>query len=353
MTADPLSAAVLGLGPAGQFLLEAAQQSGWFRIKAVGDPDRQRAEHTAARCACDSYTDYRQLIVQNQVDCLLVTADLHTCAEHLKAAIRKKFNIFKPAPAARTFTEALEYAEMAAIEKVRFFVANPARFRSSFRTARQWIAEGRISQVFLITGHLHSGAVDRTSWHSDPELAGGGVLLYDAHQMIDQVLWNFPVPQQVYALNGSQALDKQQRLYLTEDTSVVSLKFTDALTGSLIATRRPSVRSQPMQLTVHGRDCVLTVTDEQVLLTSLCDDTRQVECFQESERDIMIRLLTSFAQSLQVSSEKEEVSTISENLRNMAVIESAYLSARTGFPEEPSRVLQRAGNSPVGGLARI
>jgi hypothetical protein len=31
-----------------------------------------------------------------------------------------------------------------------------------------------------------------------------------------------------------------------------------------------------------------------------------------------------------------------ENLKNMAVIESAYLSARTGFPEEPGRILQMA-----------
>ena len=27
----------------------------------------------------------------------------------------------------------------------------------------------------------------------------------------------------------------------------------------------------------------------------------------------------------------------------MAVLESAYLSARTGFPEEPARILQMAG----------
>jgi hypothetical protein len=31
----------------------------------------------------------------------------------------------------------------------------------------------------------------------------------------------------------------------------------------------------------------------------------------------------------------------------MAVIESAYLSARTGFPEEPARILQLAQIEPT------
>ena len=36
------------------------------------------------------------------------------------------------------------------------------------------------------------------------------------------------------------------------------------------------------------------------------------------------------------------VSTAADNLKNMAVIEAAYLSARTGMPEEPGRILKIA-----------
>ena len=351
--ADPLSAAVLGLGSQGQLLLDAAQAGGQFQIKAVGDPDRQRAEHAATRHHCDAYTDYRRLIVQNQLDVLFVAADIHTCDEHVKAAIRKKFNILKLAPPARTFAEALEYAEVAESEKVRFVVANPLRFRSSFQVAHEWIAEGRISQIFLVTAQSHSGTVDRTNWQNDPELAGGGVLLHDGHQMIDQILWSLPFPQQVYALNSSQAPDKQQRLYLTEDTAIVSLKFTDALTGSLIATRGGGIASEPLRLRIYGRDSVLTVTDDRAVLTDLRDRSEQVQCFQESDRDVMVRLLESFARGLRSPDERGEISSIAENLKNMAVLESAYLSAKTGFPEEPRRVLQRAKNLSPAGATKV
>jgi hypothetical protein len=53
-------------------------------------------------------------------------------------------------------------------------------------------------------------------------------------------------------------------------------------------------------------------------------------------------LLKDFAQSILSPDENKLCSSGRENLKDMAVIESAYLSARTGFPEEPGRILQMA-----------
>ena len=144
MAEEILTAAVLGLGKDGQRLLEAAQAAGDFQIKAVADQDQQRAERMAADFRCEPYTDYRQLIVQNQFDCLFVAADIHLCDEHLKTAIRRGFDVLKLAPPARNFEEALEYVRLAETEKVRFAIANPARFRSSYQKARTLLAEGHV-----------------------------------------------------------------------------------------------------------------------------------------------------------------------------------------------------------------
>jgi hypothetical protein len=66
----------------------------------------------------------------------------------------------------------------------------------------------------------------------------------------------------------------------------------------------------------------------------------------------MARLLGSFALSVLGRDEHPLVSSLAENLRNMAVLQSAYLSARTGIPEEPLRILQMAG-SLSGAGARV
>jgi len=346
MTEQMLTAGVLGLGRAGHLLLEAARQTRQFLIKAVADQDQQQAEKTAAEHQCEPYTDYRQMIVQNQLDCLLVAADTHLCDEHLKTAIRKKFNVLKLAPPARNYEEALEYVQIAEYEKVRFAIANPARFRSSYLTAHELIVQGRIKSAFLVTAYCEATDADRAAWRTDPRLAGGGVLLHDCHQIVDQILWNFSLPQQVYALTTNQAPDKQQRLYLTEDTAVVSMKFADALTASIVATRRSDQGPTRRGLQIYGKEARLTITDNRVILSTDSGLEDQVWQFEETEPDAMQRLLSSFARSIRNPAEHRLLSSAAENLKNMAVFESAYLSARTGFPEEPVRILQITRNAP-------
>jgi len=333
-------------------MLKAAAATGCFQIRAVADLDRQKAEKTAAELGCEAYCDYRQLIVQNQLDCLLVAAETHTCDEQLKAAMKRKFNILKLPPPARTFEEALEYVRLAESEKVRFAVANAARFRSSYATAHELISQGHIEQVFLVAACGTMGAADRPAWQTDPKLAGGGVLLHDCYQIVDQILRSFPIPEQVYALAANQAPDKQQRLYLTEDTALVCMKFGEALMGSLTVTRRNEIAPSGISIQIHGKGARLTVTDRDVVLETHDGQGDRKWQYDEDEQVITERLLTSFAQSLRAPGEHEFPGGAAENLRNMAVFESAYLSARTGFPEEPARILQMAGNS-AGGATSI
>jgi predicted dehydrogenase len=345
MATESLTAAVLGLDQKGWLVLDAASQAGCFQIKAVADQDPQKAEKAATRYKCEAYTDYRQLIVGNELDCLLLATDTHAYGEHLKTAIKKKFNILKLAPPARNFEEVCEHVQMAESEGVRFAVANPARFNPSYITAHELILQGHIEHIYLITGYCSVAVTDRPSWYADPKLAGGGVLMHDCYPVIDQILWSFPVPQQVYALHTNAAPDKQQRLYLTEDTSVVSLRFTDALVGSIIATRRNEVGPNELSLRIYGKDALLTVTDSLVTLDTRTGRENQRWQYSQDELDTMRRLLCNFAESIANPGEPTLITAAADSLTNMAVLESAYLSARTGFPEEPARILQMSRNS--------
>lgn len=351
MDSEKLTAAVLGLNDGGQRLLKAAAATGCFQIKAVADQDPQRAERAAAEHHCEAYSDYRQLIVQNQLDCLLVAAETHTCDEQLKAALKKKFHVLKIAPLGRTFEESREYVRLAESEGVRLTVANPARFQGSFMAMHEMIAQGRLEHVFLIWASCSFSAADRSGWRADPKLAGGGVLLHDCYQLFDQLLLSFPLPEQVYALKTNQAPDKQQRLYLTEDTALVCLRFSDALMGSVVATRRNEIGPHRVWIEVHAKEARLTVTENQVKLSTR-DGRNDLKWRYEEEQQVATeRLLSSFARSLQDPEQFPLVSSGAENLRTMAVLESAYLSARTGFPEEPARILQLAGPPPREGTS--
>lgn len=346
MSENKLKTAVLGLNDRGQLLLEAATQIGYFEIAAVADRDTKLAESVADKYKCAPYDDYRQLIIQNQFDCLLVAAAIHSCEEYIKTAMKKKTNILKLVPPARNFQEAAEFVQLAEEKGIKFAIANPMRFARSSLALRQFLQQGQIEQIFLITAFCTVGNEQIGPWQTDPKLAGGGVLLHNCYEIIDQIVWNIATPQQVYSLNTNTAGDRQQRSYLTEDTAVVTMKFTDTSFGNLIASKVFGPEQQILK--VYGKDKILTVSNRSRFIIS--DGLGQTNEESEYDDDELIRytaLLKNFALSTLFPDKNKLCSSARENLKDMAVIESAYLSARTGMPEEPGRILKMAQTEPT------
>jgi len=348
MSEGKLKTAVLGLNEAGQLLLEAAGGVDYFQIEAVADKDTNLAEKIAAEYQCAAFDDYRQLIttmdsrLRGDNRCLLVAAGIHSCDEYVRMAMKKKFNILKLAPAARDFEEAAAFVRLSEEEDIKFAIANPGRFARSFLALREYLQQGRVEQVFLITAFCSVGEQTYSGWQTDPKLAGGGVLLHNCYRLIDRVTWNFDIPQKIYSLNTNQAQDKQQRLYLTEDTAVVTMKFSDTLFGNLIASRRAGIGPEEEFFRLYGKDKILMVNDKQLTLADGLGQTSEELKYDDDAVFCMKEQLKNFALSILSPDKNKLCSSGRENLRNMAVIEAAYLSARTGFPEEPDRILQMA-----------
>ncbi len=350
MDESRLKTAVLGLDDRGRSLLKAASEIDYFEIVAVADKDTSLVEKTAEEYKCQWYDDYRQLVIQNQLDCLLVAAGIHSCDEYIRMAMKKKFNVLKLTPMGRNFEEAAEFAALAEQENIKFAIANLRRFGQSYLDFGKYLQDSRIEQVFLITAFCNVGPLyqqrehpQQREWRTDPKLAGGGVLLYDCYEIIDQIILNFEIPIQIYSLNTNQALDKQQRFYLTEDTAVVTMKFSDTLSGNLIASRREGIGLSEEFLRVYGKDKILAVSDKKLAVSGGPEQTTEEFTYEDDEAGRLEKLMTNFALSILKPDENELCSSGKENLENMAVIESAYLSARTAMPEEPGRIMQMAG----------
>jgi predicted dehydrogenase len=340
MSETKLKTAVLGLNEQGQELLTIASQINCFDIQAVADNDLVLAEKSAKQYNIAFYDDYRQLIVQNQFDCLLVAAPIHTCDEHICTAIKKKFNVLKVAPPARNFDEAVRFTQLAQDNNTIFTVATPMRFFQSFVRVRDIIQQNQIEHVFLISAAYSYYEPVYHPWYTDPKLAGGGVLLQNCYHLLDQILWNFSIPQQVYSLNTSQASDKQQRLYRTEDTAIVTMKFSDTLIGNITVSRHDTGGFEDETLKIYGKDKTITILNSNFTIT---DGSGQIIEQNQYDDDITCctkKLLENFAHSILSPDNNLLCSSDREILNVMAVIESAYLSARTGCPEEPVRISQ-------------
>ncbi|MBA7716580.1 hypothetical protein ES703_125654 [subsurface metagenome] len=283
--------------------------------------------------------------MQNQFDCLLVADAMYNCDEYIRTAMRKKFNILKLAPAARNFEEAVEFVRLVEDENIKFAIANTNRFAQSFLSFREFLQEGRIEQVSLITAACSVGEQQQPAWQADPKLAGGGVLLHNCYEIIDQIVWNFAIPQQVYSLNTNTTGDRGQRLYLTEDTAVVTMKFSDTTFGNIIVSKAFAAGQEFLK--VYAKNKILTVSNTQLVISDALGRANEELKYDDDELLWYTAMLKNFALSILLPDKNKLRSSGRENLKNMAVIESAYLSARTGFPEEPARILKMAQLEPT------
>ena len=186
----------------------------------------------------------------------------------------------------------------------------------------------------------------KPAWRTDPRLAGGGVLLRDCYDLIDRLICTFGLPQKVYALVTNHAPDRQQRLYLTENTAVVTMKFTDTLIANLIASAGPADKGPRETIKFYTADKTLTLSDNHLVI---CDDRGhpgQKPDYKDDQPSRMKKMLENFALSILSPDNNKLLTPANHNLSNMAVIESAYLSARTAMPEAPEAILQMTAKQP-------
>jgi len=342
MSNQPLKTAILGLKEPGRLLAEQTSKLDYFNIRAVADKDTALAETTAAKYNCSGFDDYRRLIIQNELDCLLVTAALHSCDEYLRMAMKKKINILKLAPAGHHFEQTAGFTRLAENEGVKYAVAHPERFGSHYLALREFLRQKRVEKVFLISAACNFSDREHPPWQSSPELAGGGVLLHNCYEITDQIIWNFGLPQQVYSVNTNRAQDRQQRISSTEDTAVVTMKFDDGLIGNIIASRLTNIGPQEILLKVYGKDRILTVNNNRFIISDERGKIDEQHDCRQSWQEKLSFVLENFALSILSPDENRLCVDSAQVLKNMAVIEAAYLSTRTGFPEGPERILQMA-----------
>lgn len=338
MSETKLRTALIGLDDRGLLLLEAVSKTDYFDILAVADKNTELAQKVSAQYKCVGYDDYRQLIIQNQFDCLLVAAGLHSCDEYVRMGMKKKFNVLKLSPLARNFEEAAGLVRLAEDENVKFAVANSVRFAQSFLELHKAVQEENRQPVFLITAVCTVGNQCHPAWQNDPKLAGGGVLLHNCYAIIDQIVWGFGLPQQVYCLNTNTAGDRQQRLCLTEDTAVITMKFTDSSFCNIITSKTFGPEHQV--LNVYSKSKILTATNTRFVVSDSSGQVDKENEYNDDEVSCMRKVAENFALSILSPDKNKLCSDCRQDLMNMAVVESAYLSARTGMAEEPARILK-------------
>lgn len=338
MAAEKLKTGVLGLNDQGREALSIIAESPNFQICAVADSDAELAEKVARTHGCNHFYDYRQLVIQSELDVLIACEPACVCAEFVRLAMSKGCNVIKFAPAALDFDQSAQLTEMAAKNKVRFFVASSELFSDGFIQLTKFIESEGPEAFHLITAVYNlEGTVNepQNRWLTDPSLAGGGVLLHNCYPIVRQILAGFGTPERVYALTSNVAPDKQQRLAITEDSIVMTMQYHDILMAQITASRTFGPYEHYIRL--HTNDKFVTVNTNSFNVSANDGHVITSRSYNTTELDWKTEMLDTFARDIIEPNRKTPPHNI--DLHTMATIQAAYLSAKTAVPEEPSRLL--------------
>jgi predicted dehydrogenase len=156
------------------------------QVVAVVDPDASRAARIADGAHARAVGSLDEL--HGLVDAVYIASPSVFHAEQCVAAARLGFDILVDKPFALRLDEAEAVTEAVRAAGVRLMVGFSYRFRAEWRQAHDWVREGRIGAVTLVTDTVIEAATATPDWYWRHD-AGGGVTQLQSHHLLDRIAW--------------------------------------------------------------------------------------------------------------------------------------------------------------------
>ena len=228
--------AVIGLGM-GMHHCRAIKDAPGARLVAVCDLDEERLQLAAEEYDCKSYSNFHDLLEDDQVEVVNIATPSGKHAEIgiPVAAAGKHIIVEKPADISTARIDELMAAGQR--NKVRIAGVFQARFKPLNKRIRQVIKEGRMGHLIGVHGHLPWYRLQsyfegrHGTWKGTWEMDGGGSLMNQGIHTMDLLQW-FGGP--VEAVMGMFGVFGHR--IEAEDQTVALLRFKSGALGTLYTT---------------------------------------------------------------------------------------------------------------------
>lgn len=185
----PFGIGIVGCGLIGRRRLAALGVGG--QLVAAADTIEERVVSIVRGTKAKTFTDWRGLVEQPDVD-IVVVATLHdTLAEITHAAINAGKHVLVEKPAARSAAELSVLMEVAQKSTSKVRVGLNHRYHRALRKARSIVDAGALGELmYLRARYGHGGRLGyEKEWRADPVRSGGGELIDQGPHLIDLARW--------------------------------------------------------------------------------------------------------------------------------------------------------------------
>jgi UDP-N-acetyl-2-amino-2-deoxyglucuronate dehydrogenase len=203
-------------------------------LAAVCDIKKDRAQKIGKAFGVPHYSDMKKMMLAEEIDVVVVLTESGYHAEQVIALAPFGKHIIVEKPMALTLSDADRMITACDKANIKLFVVKQNRFNLPVVKLREALETGRFGKLVMGTVRVRwcrsQSYYDQDSWRGTWAM-DGGVLTNQASHHIDLLEWMMGEVESVYAISATHLVNIE-----TEDTAVVSLRFSNGALGIIEAT---------------------------------------------------------------------------------------------------------------------
>ncbi|MBI5866143.1 MAG: Gfo/Idh/MocA family oxidoreductase [Planctomycetes bacterium] len=309
-------------------LLEAIERSGSLHLAAqVGVAQQQAA------AGATWFDDVRSLLASGGIEAVVLGGSCRGAIQVARAAIERGIHVWRIPPLARSFAETTDLLHAAGEHEVVLMTAS--WWEHCRETVRALLRADEGTRASFSEIRISAVGPPLQSWRASQVDAGGGVLALDAGAYLECLVALRGVPESVTATTGRCRPRATPTPRETEDFAAAILRFSDG-DGAVIAAMW-DVPPYDAHGLFHGGALTLRIDRRRAATTNTAGALIEE---RELPGDLLPRELSQFAAAVRGG---EALNISARHERQVAVasiLETAYLSARTGQPEVPRQLYE-------------
>lgn len=342
----PIRTAVIGTGSISDFHLKSYARHPDAELVAVCDLNGERARQKADQFgAAKSYSDYKELLADPDIDAVSVCTWNNTHAEISIAALRAGKHVLVEKPLCTTVEEALRIREAVEETGKQLMIGYVRRYDPNARLLKEFVDKGEFGDLYYAKASSIRRHGNPGGWFADRSRSGGGPLIDIGVHMIDLCWYMMGRPKAVTVsgntyrklgnranirnLSHYKAADWDPKVNTVEDLASAMIRFENGASLQVDVSFALHAQKDEASIKLYGDKGGFEIDPEIVIVTEKHDTILNVtpqtdhrgfhfEAAFQSEIDHFVEC---------VREGRKPISPVEDGVEMMKILNAVYESA--------------------------
>jgi UDP-N-acetyl-2-amino-2-deoxyglucuronate dehydrogenase len=232
-----IKTAIIGCGAIHGTHVDAIACNPHVKLAAVVDIDEARAEASALKYGCDYYTDYKELLKQEDIEVVHICTPHYLHAPIAIDAMKAGKHVLTEKPMAINAADAEEMIRVSELTGKKIGICFQNRYNTTSERIKELLESGDAGKILggkaFVTWHRDEKYYAGGDWRGTLDKEGGGVLINQAIHTLDLLQWFIGDVETLKASIDTRLLNN---VIEVEDTAEATIKFKSGATGLFYAT---------------------------------------------------------------------------------------------------------------------